>query len=80
MTRTLGKTHAMRMIRKPGDPSLRGDTDWARLEAMTGEEVLAAALADPDAQPLSDEELVRRRRVSPVKVLRQQPSMILGDS
>ena len=31
---------------------LREDrTDWARVAAMTDEEVLAAALADPDAQP-----------------------------
>ena len=31
----------------------RGDTDWARLDAMTDEEVVAAALSDPDAQPLT---------------------------
>lgn len=55
----------MRITHKPGDPPLRGDTDWARLAAMTDEEVLAAALADPDAQPLSDEELDRMLRISP---------------
>lgn len=27
------------------------ETDWAALDAMTEEEVLAAALSDPDAQP-----------------------------
>lgn len=32
-------------------------TDWARLEAMTDEEVEAAALADPDAQPMTPEQL-----------------------
>ena len=32
-----------------------GETDWARLEAMTGEEALRNALADPDAQPLTPE-------------------------
>lgn len=28
-----------------------GRTDWARLAAMTDEDVMAAARADPDAQP-----------------------------
>jgi putative transcriptional regulator len=32
---------------------------------MTDEEVLAAALADPDAQPLTPEMLEKMRRVSP---------------
>ena len=52
-----------------------GRTDWARVKAMTDAEVLAAALADPDAQPLTAEELSRMRRVSPAKVLRQRLGM-----
>lgn len=28
-----------------------GRTDWKRVDAMTDEEVMAASLADPDAQP-----------------------------
>lgn len=28
--------------------------DWSRADAMTDEEVMAAALADPDAQPITD--------------------------
>ena len=52
----------------------RGDTDWARLEAMTDEEVVAAALSDPDAQPLTSDQLAKMRRVSRVKVLRQRLS------
>ncbi len=39
---------------------------------MTDEEVMAAALADPDAQPLTPEQLANMRRVSRVKVLRQR--------
>ncbi len=39
---------------------------------MTDEEVLAAALADPDAQPLTPEQLATMHRVSRVKVLRQR--------
>ncbi len=60
---------------KPGDTPPRGDTDWARVDAMTEVEVLAAALADPDAQPLGPEELAKMRRVSPVKALRERLGM-----
>jgi putative transcriptional regulator len=60
---------------KPGDTLPRGDTDWARLDAMTDEEVMAAALSDPDAQPLTPERLAKMRRVSRVKVLRQRLGM-----
>jgi len=42
---------------------------------MTDEEVTAAALADPDAQPSTPEQLARMRRVSRVKVLRQRLEM-----
>lgn len=37
--------------------------DWARLDAMTDEEVLAAARSDPDAQPLTEAQLKPMRRV-----------------
>jgi putative transcriptional regulator len=36
-------------------------TDWAAFDAMTEEEVHAAALSDPDAQPLTPEQLARMR-------------------
>ena len=44
-------------------PLRRGKTDWARFDAMTDEEVLAAARSDPDAQPLTEAQLKRMRRV-----------------
>jgi putative transcriptional regulator len=47
---------------EPGDPSIEDHTDWERVNAMTDEEVLAAALSDPDAQPIpagTEEELER---------------------
>lgn len=69
------KIDTTRVRVKPGDPAPRGDTDWARLDAMTDDEVTAAAQADPDAQPLSPAELAKMRRVSPVKVLRQRLGM-----
>jgi putative transcriptional regulator len=42
---------------------------------MTDQEVVAAARTDPDAQPLTPEQLAGMRRVSRVKVLRQRLSM-----
>lgn len=71
----MSKTDTTRVIVNPGDPLPRGKTDWARLDAMTEEEVMAAALSDPDAQPLTPEQLARMRRVSRVKVLRQRLDM-----
>jgi putative transcriptional regulator len=71
----MSKTGITRVIVKPGEAPPRDDTDWERVKAMTDEEVLAAALADPDAQPLSPEELAKMRRVSRVKVLRQRLGM-----
>ena len=50
---------------------LEDKTDWARLRAMTDEEVMAAALADPDAQPLTAEQLSTARRVPRTKTLRR---------
>jgi len=41
----------------------------------TDEEVAAAALSDPDAQPLTPEQLGSMRRVSRVKVLRRRLGM-----
>ena len=42
---------------------------------MTDEEVTAAALSDPDAQPLTPEQLAGMRRVSRIKILRQRLGM-----
>lgn len=46
-------------------------TDWARVRAMTDEEVTAAARNDPDAQPMSAERLRSTRRVPRTKTLRR---------
>lgn len=48
-----------------------GKHDWSRLEAMTEAEVQAAALSDPEAQPLTDADMARMRRVPRVKTLRR---------
>jgi putative transcriptional regulator len=36
--------------------------DWRRLDALTDEEITAAALKDPDNPPLTDEQLAEFRR------------------
>jgi putative transcriptional regulator len=71
----MSKTGTTRVTVKPGDAAPGGKTDWARLDAMTDEDVLAAARADPDAQPLTPEQLAKMRRVSRVKALRQRLGM-----
>jgi len=50
---------------------LEDKTDWARLRAMTDEEVTAAAIADPDAQPMTPAQLRTARRVPRTKTLRR---------
>jgi putative transcriptional regulator len=69
------KNDTSKVVRYPRDNLPPDQTDWARVEAMTDDEVMAAALSDPDAQPLPDEQLARMRHVSRVKVLRQRLDM-----
>jgi putative transcriptional regulator len=48
-----------------------GKHDWSRFDAKTDAEVHAAALKDPDAQPLTDEDFARMKRVPRTKTLRR---------
>jgi putative transcriptional regulator len=50
----------------------KGKTDWAKVDAMTEEEVHAAARADPDAQPVTEEELKGFKRVVDVQDIRKR--------
>ena len=45
--------------------------DWSRLDAMTDDEVHAAALKDPDAQPLTEADFARMKRVPRARTLRR---------
>jgi putative transcriptional regulator len=45
--------------------------DWSRADAMTEEEIHAAALADPDAQPLTPERLAKMRRTPQEQVIQR---------
>lgn len=60
----------------PGDPPIKTNTDWAAVAALTDEQIHAAALSDPDAQPLpmgTEEELAKLGliRIPNVKRLRE---------
>ena len=46
-------------------------TDWKRLRAMTDEDVTAAAAADPDARPMTPEQLQKANRIPQIKTLRR---------
>jgi putative transcriptional regulator len=55
----------------PGDPPIETDTDWDAVDALTNEQVHAAALADPDAPTLplgSDEEMAKLGFIHQVNV------------
>ena len=45
--------------------------DWSWFDAKTDAEVHAAALRDPDARPLTDEEFARVKRVPRARTLRR---------
>jgi putative transcriptional regulator len=45
--------------------------DWSRADAMTEAEIHAAALSDPDAQPLTAEDFKRMKRTPRVKIIRR---------
>ena len=59
-------------VRQP-DGSLRlgaGGTDWKKLAAKTQEEIEAAAMSDPGALPMPDEEWTRAVEASHKKYIR----------
>lgn len=45
--------------------------DWTRFDARTDAERLAAALADPDAQPLTEADMARMKRTPRVSIIRR---------
>jgi putative transcriptional regulator len=47
-------------------------TDWRAFDAMSEEERHQAALSDPDAQPATQAQLARARRVPNVRALRRK--------
>ncbi len=56
-------------MKKPAKKS-SNSFDWSRADAMTDAQIHAAALADPDAQPLTAKQLAEMKPISRVKLLR----------
>lgn len=54
------------------DPEHPPATDWTAFDQMTETERHAAALADPDAQPATEEQLARATRAPSVRSLRRR--------
>ena len=55
---------------KDGPAAIDQETDWERLLSMSDEKALENALSDPDAQPLTDEELAQMQPAPVVTRLR----------
>ena len=68
------KDGATRVIVDPANRP-RGRTDWRRVDALSDEEIDEAARSDPDALPLSDEDLEKFQRVVDVRALRRRLGM-----
>jgi putative transcriptional regulator len=47
------------------------ETDWSRFDAMTEAQRHQAALNDPDARPLSEEDLTRMKRTPQARIIRR---------
>lgn len=47
------------IVRRSAGQLTPGDTDWARVDALTDAEIEAAIADDPDAAPILDEEWFR---------------------
>ena len=62
-----GKDDATMKRTAKGKPKI----DWSRVDAMTEAERHAAAMADPDARPMTDAEWARAPRVSQVSIIRR---------
>ena len=60
-------------------PESKPKFDWSAVDALTDEQIHAAALADPDAQPLTEERLAEMRRVPRVKTLRRALKLSLEE-
>lgn len=71
------KSHDIWVEHNPGDPPIDSGTDWDAVNALTEEQLYAAALADPDSQPIpvgSEEDLFRLglKRIVNTKKLRDR--------
>ena len=59
------------IMKTTSDRDKRAKIDWSRFDAMTEAQRHQAALNDPDAQPLTDDDLTRMKRTPQVKIIRR---------
>ncbi len=64
----MSEENITRVVLDPNNPS-KGKTNWEQVDAMTEEEIRAAGLSDPDAQPVTSEELKEFKPVIDAKNL-----------
>ena len=64
------KVKTVRVRLDPANPPPQ--SDWTEFDKLTEEEIHAAALSDPDAQPATPEQLARARRVVNVQLIRER--------
>ena len=64
-------TYTMKAKDKDKVKSASAKFDWRAFDALTDEEVEAAARSDPDAQPLTSERMKRMKRTPQVKIIRR---------
>jgi len=67
----LGNGTLVQVLPDGSTKPIEDKTDWARLRAMTDAEVTSAAMRDPDARPMTPEQLRTARRVPRTKTLRR---------
>ena len=66
-------TKGERTVRLKVDPANpRPPSDWTAVDALTEEQIHAAALSDPDAQPWTEEQFKRARRRVDVRLIREK--------
>ena len=62
----MSEENITRVTLDPNNPS-KGKTDWEQVDGMTEEETHAKASSDPDAQPVTPEELEAFKPVTNAK-------------
>jgi putative transcriptional regulator len=53
------------------DTTMKTKHDWSRADTMSEVQIHAAAVADPDAQPLTEERLAKMKRTPRLKIIRR---------
>ena len=64
------KAKTVRFTLNPANPP--PPADWSEVDKLTEEEIHAAALSDPDAQPWTEEQLARAKRRVDVRLIRER--------